>query len=95
MVQHGAIPEVSAVSQITRIELLSYHALSRNEEARILALLKSVAVIPLYERIEVETIALRKRTRLRLPDAIIGATAKVAGLELLTLDQKLSEAFAG
>jgi predicted nucleic acid-binding protein len=33
--------------------------------------------------------------RLKLPDAIIVATAKVHGLQLLTLDQKLQTCAAG
>ena len=82
MDEHGALPENSAVSQITRIELLSHRAMSKDEESRILAILKSVTVIPLDERIEAEAIVLRRRARLKLPDAIIGATAKVAGLKL-------------
>ena len=81
MDEHGALPENSAVSQITRIELLSHRAMSKDEESRILAILKAVTVIPLDERSETETIALRRRARLKLPDAL-AATAKVAGLKL-------------
>ena len=92
---NNAPPEICAISQITRIELLSFHALSPGEEARIKALLSVMTVMLLNDQIEQQAIALRIRTRLKLPDAIIGATAKVAGLQLLTLDQKLSEAFAG
>ena len=91
---NNAPPEKCAISQITRIELLSFHALSPGEEARIKALLSVMTVILLNDPIEQHAIALRLRTRLKLPDAIVGATAKVAGLQLLTLDQKLSAAFS-
>ena len=92
--KHGAHPGNSAVSQITRIGLLSFHALGPDEEARIRVLLAAVAVITLDEDIERETIALRRRTRLKLPDAIIGASARVRGLTLLTFDDRLSAALA-
>ena len=84
----------SAISQISRIELLSFHALSKDDEHRILALLSAVQVILIDEGIERETIALRRRTRLKLPDAVIAATARVNGLELLTLDERLNAAWA-
>jgi len=40
--------------------------------------------------IEKEAIALRRHRILRLPDAIIAATAKVNGLHLVTLDERLA-----
>jgi predicted nucleic acid-binding protein len=90
--QHGAIPSNSAVSQITRIELLSFHRLSPDAKLRIDALLGAVVVLPLNDEIEAATIALRRRVRLKLPDSIIGATAQVHGLTLLTLDERLKAA---
>ena len=92
--RNDAPPEICAISQISRIELLSFHALTAKEEARINMLLSVMAIILLNEQIEQLTIVLRRRARLKLPDAIIGATAKVAGLQLLTLDQKLKAALA-
>ena len=90
---HRAVPTNSAVSQITRIEMLSYWALSAAEESKITRLLSSMAVILLDEVIEREAIAFRRRTRMKLPDAIIAATARVHGLQLLTLDERLDAAF--
>ena len=90
--QYGANTANSAISQITRIELLSYSALSAEEEARIQPLLAAVPVILLDDRIERETIAVRRRVHLKLPDAIIAATASVHGLQLLTLDARLAAA---
>ncbi len=92
--RHGAAPGNSAVSQITRIELLSFPAITPDEEARINSLLSTVTVILIDEAIEREAIALRRRTRLKLPDAIIAATAVAHGLTLLTLDDRLSAAVA-
>lgn len=93
--QKNAPPAVCAISQLTRIELLSYWALEPGETAWIETLLSAVTVILLDDRIEHETIALRRRTRLKLPDAITGATAVVHGLTLLTLDDRLNAAVAG
>jgi predicted nucleic acid-binding protein len=81
-----------AISQITRIELLSYHALGIEAEAQIQRFIRTVKVIELDHEIEAATIALRRRARLKLPDSIIGATAQVHGLTLLTLDERLKAA---
>ena len=43
--------------------------------------------MPLDEVVKNETIHLRRALRLRLPDAIVLATAVVAGSELLTNDR--------
>ena len=90
---HNAVPADSAISQITRIEMLSYWALSSAEESKIRRFLSAVTVILLDEIIEREAIAFRRRTRMKLPDAVIAATARVHGLQLLTLDERLDAAF--
>jgi predicted nucleic acid-binding protein len=84
-----ALPSLCDVSQITRMELLSFPALQPAEERVILAFLAGVTVIPLDDRIERQAMNLRRRTRLRLPDASIAATAQVRGLRLLTLDKSI------
>ncbi len=76
---NNAPPEICSISQISRIELLSFAALTVEEEARINIVLSAMKVILLDDRIERETIALRPRVRLKLPDAIIAATASVPG----------------
>jgi predicted nucleic acid-binding protein len=86
---HNALVDECAISQVTRMEVLGFHALTELEEARIAILLGAVRVILLDEAIEQETIALRRRSRLKLPDAIIVATARVHQLKLLTLDELL------
>jgi predicted nucleic acid-binding protein len=88
----GAAVATSAVSQITRIELLGWHAISARHEAKVLQLLTSLQVLPLDAAVEQAAIDLRRRTRLKLPDAIIGATALVHGLRLVTLDARLAAA---
>jgi len=78
------------VSAISEIELLSYPRLDTETEARIRSLLSSLTVIELVPAIKVEAIRLRRRHSVKVPDAIIAATAIVFDLELLTADQRLS-----
>ena len=83
----------NAVSQITRIELLGFPRLKPDDETAILNFLADCDVLSIDDRIEAETIAIRRRTKLSLPDAIVAATAVVYGLTLLTLDQRLDQAY--
>lgn len=76
-------------SSITRMELLGFPGLDSDEERVIvekLAQLNYLAVTPLVED---ETIRLRRSYSIKLPDAIIAATALVYGAELLTHDKAL------
>lgn len=95
LAQHAATLANTAISQISRIELLSYPAITPFQQRRIADWLATVAVIPLDEAIERESIAIRRRTRLDLADAIIAATAVVYGLTLITFDDDLAAVVAG
>ncbi|HEY9663838.1 MAG TPA: type II toxin-antitoxin system VapC family toxin [Allocoleopsis sp.] len=77
------------VSIITEIELLSYPSLTPEEETQIQVFLAQILVCSIDPKIKAATIALRKTHRLRLPDAIVAATAKVADAVLLTNDMGL------
>ena len=92
---HGATTATPAVSQITRIELLSFQALTGDDEARIRTSLAAFPIVLLDAAVEEATIALRRRTKLKLPDAIVAASASVHGLKLLTLDQQLESISSG
>jgi len=83
-----------AISQITRMELLSYPNLEAEEEQAIQNLLANLLVLKLDDKIEQEAIAFRRTYNVKLPDAIIAATAKVYGLRLLTLDRQLQAKFS-
>ncbi|USR92617.1 type II toxin-antitoxin system VapC family toxin [Phormidium yuhuli AB48] len=63
------------ISCIVRIELLSFPELSNEEEAVITDLLMQFEQVPLLPQIEDRTIQLRRHHRLKLPDALIAATA--------------------
>jgi len=51
--------------------------------------LSNFTYLPTSSELENLAIALRRTRRLKLPDALIAATAIYHGLELLTLDQAL------
>lgn len=78
-----------AYSVITRLELLSFPSLSPTDEHTLQLMLNSMACLNLTDTVQAKTISIRKTRKIKLPDAIILATAKSYGLELLTLDQKL------
>jgi predicted nucleic acid-binding protein len=77
--KNGVSPSNSAVSQISRIELLSWHALTADQERRLTAMLAAVAILPLDDAVEREAIVLRRKHRLKLPDAIVAASARANG----------------
>lgn len=78
-------------SAIARMELLGFHRITQEEETLIKQKLEHFACLPLTKDIEDRVIALRQSRKIKLPDAIIAATALYFGIELLTLDQHLLE----
>jgi len=60
---------------IVRIELLSFSGLSEGEEQAIEDLLSQFSSVSLSREIEDQTIQLKRRHKIKLPDAIIAATA--------------------
>ncbi|MBS1555726.1 MAG: type II toxin-antitoxin system VapC family toxin [Bacteroidetes bacterium] len=82
------------VSVITKLELLSYPELSKSEEQKIEYFLNACTIVELSPAIQQETIQLRKKHRLKLPDSVIAASAIVFDIPLLTSDtalQKIAE----
>lgn len=77
------IDSLPQVSIITKMEVLGYNA-PPDSEALIKNFINDVLVIHLTEEIINQTIALRKGYRVKLPDAIIAATAIVFDLTLVT-----------
>lgn len=75
------------VSVITELELLSFQKLDAAGEQGIRALLARVSVEELRSDIKTETIRIRRAKRLKLPDAVVAATAKVLVATLLTNDR--------
>lgn len=79
------------LSVISEIELLSYPSLTKPEEEVIHRLLSAVQRLPLGDLERDGAITLRRTSNLKLPDAVIAATAMVWGATLLSNDIKLSQ----
>src|SRR5690554_6210535 len=77
------ITEGASISVITRIEVLGYPqtALQIQLSNRLLSLFDEAA---LHGEVVQQTIALRQQHRIRLPDAVIAATALTRGVPLVT-----------
>jgi len=73
-----------AISVITKIEALGFTFKNNDEHELLLAICNDLKVISLSDIIAEETINLRKNFRIKLPDAIIYATALVEKHPLLT-----------
>ena len=76
------------VSVITEMELLSWPSLTQEEEIRVNAFLSTVTLCDLTPGIRTRAVRLRRDERLKLPDAIILATARVHGLLLVTRNHR-------
>lgn len=71
-------------SAITRLELLGYPSLKYEEELKINELLKEFTEIAVDSGIIDKAIFIRKVVRIKVPDAIIAATALEKGCSLVT-----------
>jgi predicted nucleic acid-binding protein len=71
------------------MELLSYPSLATSEEKQIRIFLSAVSVIDLRADVKDRAIELRRKYGLKLPDAIIAASALVGEAELITHDRKM------
>jgi predicted nucleic acid-binding protein len=74
----------SAISVITKIEVLGYKFNNSDEHDLLLNICNELRVFPLSDEIADAAINLRKNYRIKLPDALIYATALVENLPLLT-----------
>jgi predicted nucleic acid-binding protein len=88
--QAGLALDRAAVSQITRMELLGFAGLTDAEEQATRNLLSAVQVVGITAEVEALAIGLRRSGALKLPDAIVAASALSTGAALLTLDQRLA-----
>jgi predicted nucleic acid-binding protein len=77
------ITEGAAISVLTRIEVLGYPQ-SADQLQQGMRLPAYFDEIPLHEPVVQQTITLRQHYRIRLPDALIAATALYLGFPLVT-----------
>ena len=90
-----SIPFINAVfsagvnlSVITQIELLGWQFPDDSRAAITAAFVERATLFPLDEAVVKQTIVLRRKYRIKLPDAIIAATAIVYELTLLSRNDK-------
>ena len=74
------------VSAITEIELLSYSELKKQQTVIIRSFLEECTVTELSPVIRNIAIEVRKKDKLKLPDAVIAATAMYLDFALITMD---------
>src|SRR5215475_842550 len=77
------ITEGSVISVMSRIEVLGY-PLTADQLQQAMRFLADFDEIPLHEPVVQRTITLRQQHRIRLPDALIAATAPDLGFPLVT-----------
>jgi predicted nucleic acid-binding protein len=72
------------VSEISRVEVLGYHALKTEEEKYFTDIFKYIPIILPGQDIFDRAVEIRKKYNLKLGDSIIAATALVHNLEVYT-----------
>jgi predicted nucleic acid-binding protein len=86
---------VQIVSVMTCIELLSFPEITGELEEQYNLFLSRRLVIPLTKDVERQTILIRRsNTSVKIPDAMIAATALVMDAALITRDNPLRKALA-
>lgn len=79
-----------AISMITELELLSYQ-ISKEDERVIRNFISECQVVEINQTIKERAISLRKKFNVKLPDAIVAATADYLNLPLLTADSEFKK----
>jgi predicted nucleic acid-binding protein len=77
------------ISVISKMELLSYSLLDDPAQSEIESFLSKITIIDLSEPVKKQAILLRREHQLKLPDAIVAATALCLGAALITNDARL------
>jgi len=90
-VRYFAQEESLAVSCITEMEILGKFQISEPEKKIINELLQRSNVIDITYKIKQTAIQLKQNYRLKLPDAIIAATAIQQSLTLVTADKDFAK----
>jgi predicted nucleic acid-binding protein len=74
------------ISFINELELLGYKGITEQEESWMELFLEECSIMDFNEGIKNITIDLRRNYKLKLPDAIIAATAIFLGIPLISAD---------
>jgi predicted nucleic acid-binding protein len=89
------LSQESLMSVIVRMELLSWVTGSTAIESDVRLFIAGSTVLPLTEPIIQQTVRIRRQHRVKLPDAIIAATAMVYDLTLLSTNDSDFEKITG
>ena len=93
--KHPAVSTMSkfslAVSAITEIELLGKKNITLHEENKMRGILKGCEIIDFSNTIKDIAISIKQKYTVKIPDAIIVATAKLFDLPLITADKELKK----
>ena len=79
--------QIVCLSFVTELELLSKPAITSDEEKQIKEFLAQCVVIDFLPLLKETVVDFRRRYRIKLPDAIVAATAYQMGLPLVTADK--------
>ena len=78
------------VSVITELELLSYKRITSKEIRIVSDFLAQVNIVNITDEVKSATIDLRRKSNLKLPDSIIGATSLSLNIPLVTSDKQMA-----
>ena len=84
------INETPIMSIMTQIEVLGFNN-PPEIESFLIEFIDASLIIPLNDDIVKTTIEIRKKNKIKTPDAIIAATATVSGYPLITRNTKTSK----
>lgn len=79
------------ISVIAELELLSFGKITSEEELLIKNLIKRTSIFDLDEKIKNKSIEIRRKYKIKLPDAIIDATSITNSLPIITYDKTFSK----
>ncbi|MFM8742178.1 MAG: type II toxin-antitoxin system VapC family toxin [Cytophagales bacterium] len=79
------------LSFVSQLELMAYKGLNHKQQNEISKFIQDCIVIDINNEIKIETVNIRKNSRLKLPDAIVLATARFLSLPLITADQDFKQ----
>ena len=86
-VQHFAHEDMFSISCITEMELLGRFQISEEEKCTITRMLSQCFIIDINYYIKQLAINIRQNTHMKLPDALIAATALQYNLTLVSADK--------
>jgi predicted nucleic acid-binding protein len=81
----------SYVSFVTQLELLGYKGISNKEQQKVKEFLNDCIIVDITEEIKKNTITLKQKHHIKLPDCIIAATAQFLDIPLLTADKDFTK----